>query len=297
MMKAWIIYNGALKFNKITNLVNKLAEDGKDLGIDFILIKNNEILPKYDEFGKPGLLFLYEVPEPEFIIFWDKDILLACHLEKMGYLLFNSSEAINVCDNKAIMHMELSKAGIRLPKTIVSPFVFYEQKLSSEYMDRVFDELGNTIILKEAHGSFGMQVYKIESKEHLAHKIIEVGSKPFILQEYIESSYGRDIRVNIVGDEIVGAMQRYNPNDFRANITIGGTGTPYKLTPEQEEIALKAHKALGLTFSGVDLLFGKDGEPVLCELNSNVNFISFEIALGINYGRRLLEYLLKSIRA
>lgn len=295
-MKAWIIYNGALKFNKITNLVDKLVEDGKELGIDFTLIKNNEILPKYDKLGKLGLLFVKEVPEPKFIIFWDKDILLARHLEKMGYQLFNSSKAIDVCDNKAMMHMELSKAGIKLPKTIISPFVFYEQKLTHEYMDMIFDELGHTIILKEAHGSFGMQVYKIDSKEHLAHKMIEIGAKPFIFQEYIKSSYGRDIRVNIVGNEIVGAMQRNNANDFRANITIGGLGSPYDLSQEQMEISLTAHKELGLDFSGVDLLFGEEGEPVLCELNSNVNFLSFEKALGINYGKKLLAHVLDSVR-
>ena len=34
----------------------------------------------------------------------------------MGFRLFNSREAIENCDNKALMHLKLSKIGVRVPK-------------------------------------------------------------------------------------------------------------------------------------------------------------------------------------
>lgn len=294
-MKGWIIYNGALRIKKVEKLVEILAKEGQKKGMDLKLVKNNQLIPIYSSMGEPGLKTLVDLDEPEFIIFWDKDIFLAKHLELMGYRLFNTREAIEDCDNKAIMHQKLANKDIRMPKTIVGPFVFFQQNLSEEYYKEVFEELGQKIILKEAYGSFGMQVYKISSKEELQSRLIEIGNRAFIMQEFIDTSVGRDIRVNIIGDEIVGAMERHNPTDFRANITLGGTGKVIELTNEQKELALKAHKALNLDFSGVDLLYGKDNEPIVCEVNSNVNYVSFEEASGINFSARLLDYIVERI--
>ena len=137
-----------------------------------------------------------------------------------------------------------------------------------------------------------MLEFKVDSVEDLIEKSKQIGNRPFIMQEYIKTSIGKDIRVNIVGDEIVGAMERSNPNDFRANITLGGTGKVIELTNAQKELALKAHKALKLDFSGVDLLYGENGETIICEINSNVNYLSFEEVSGVNFGEKLLEYIL-----
>lgn len=290
-MNGWIIYNGALRIKKNEKLVKKLKNDGYEMGIDLKLIKNNEIIPIYDNKGQLGLEGLISKDEPDFIIFWDKDTYLAKHLEMMGYSVFNSSKSIKNCDNKALMHLELGNLGINMPKTVVSPFVYRDQNLTEEYYEKCFEQLGSTIILKEAYGSFGMQVYKIESREALKNKINSLENKQFIMQEAISSSFGRDIRVNIIGDKIIGAMKRQSQGDFRANITLGGKASPWKLSDKQSNVALKAHQALGLDFSGVDLLLDEDNNPLLCEVNSNVNFLSFEKATGINYGKKILEYI------
>ena len=294
-MKGWIIYNGALRIKKVERLVEKLAQEGKKKNIELKLIKNNQLLPTYSPFGKPELKSLIDLDEPDFIIFWDKDIFLARHLEQMGFRLFDSREAIENCDNKALMHLKLSNIGVRVPKTIVGPFDFHQQNLSDDYIDMVIEELGDRIVLKEAYGSFGMQVYLINNREELKSKILELGNRSFLMQEYIDTSYGKDVRVNIIGDKIVGAMERSNQSDFRANITIGGVGKVIELNQIQKEVALKAHKALNLDFCGVDLLYGKDGEPVLCELNSNVNYLSFEDASGINFSDLLLDYIVERL--
>jgi len=290
-MNGWIIYNGALRIKKNEKLVKKLKKDGELIGMNLKLIKNNEILPVYDQNGQLGLEGLISYKEPDFVIFWDKDNYLAKHLELMGYHVFNSSEAIKNCDNKALMHLELGNENIRIPKTIVSSFVYQDQNLTEDYYQKCFDYLGSPIILKEAYGSFGMQVYKIDSIHALKEKINGLLNKQFIMQEAITSSFGRDIRVNIIGNQVIGAMERKSNEDFRANITLGGKATPWQLSREEADVALKAHKALGLDFSGVDLLLDVNEEPLLCEVNSNVNFLSFEKATGINYGIKILEYI------
>lgn len=296
-MTGWIIYNGTLNVPKILKLVDSLVEDGKKLNIKLEAVKNTEIIPMYSKSGEAELVYLKSLEEPKFIIFWDKDVLLAKHLEKMGFKVFNSSEAIKNCDHKGLMHLVLSNNNIRMPRTILSPMIFDYSLNSEDYLVQCYEALGESVIIKESMGSFGMQVYLINNREEFINKVTELNKKniDFIIQENIKSSFGRDIRVNIIGDKVIGAMFRESEKDFRANISQGGKGRLIDLTEEQEKLALKAHKALGLDFSGVDLLFGENNKPIICEVNSNLNFLSFEELWGKSFGRKILEYILGEV--
>lgn len=296
-MTGWIIYNGTLNVSKIKELVDSLVKDAKELNIDLEAIKNTELIPMYSSKGEAKLIHMKRVEEPSFIIFWDKDVLLARHLEKMGYRVFNSSTAIKNCDHKGLMHLVLSNNNINMPITILSPMIFDYSLNSEDYLINCYEALGESVIIKESMGSFGMQVYLINNREEFINKVKELNKNKidFIIQENIKSSFGRDIRVNIIGNKVVGAMLRESETDFRANISQGGKGTLVELNKEQEEIALKAHKALGLDFSGVDLLFGENDKPLLCEVNSNLNFLSFEKIWGKGFGKKILEYILGEI--
>lgn len=296
-MTGWIIYNGTLNITKIIELVDSLVEDARKLGINLEAIKNTELIPMYDNNGEAKLIYSRKVEEPKFIIFWDKDVLLASHLEKMGYRVFNSSTAIKNCDHKGLMHLVLSNNSISMPKTIISPMIFDYLLNSEDYLINCYEALGESVIIKEAMGSFGMQVYLINNREEFINKVKDLNKNKidFIIQENTKSSFGKDIRVNIIGDKVIGAMLRTSERDFRANISQGGKGTLVELNKEQEEIALKAHKVLGLDFSGVDLLFGENNKPLLCEVNSNLNFLSFEKIYGKGFGKKILEYILGEI--
>ncbi len=297
-MIGWIIYNGTLNVPKIKELVNSLVNDAKELNINLIDVKNTEIIPMFSRDGKAELFYLRKLEKPDFIIFWDKDVLLARHLEKMGYRVFNSSSAIKYCDHKGLMHLTLSNNKINMPRTILSPMIFDSSLNNKDYLIKCYETFGESVIVKEAMGSFGMQVYLINNREDFISKVNELNNKnsDFIIQENIRSSFGRDIRVNIIGDKVIGAMLRESEVDFRANITQGGKGKLIELTKEQEELALKAHKVLCLDFSGVDLLFGENDEPLLCEVNSNLNFLSFEKIWGKSFGKKILEYILGEIK-
>ncbi len=296
-MTGWIIYNGTLNVPKIIELVDSLVEDARKLGINLESIKNTELIPMYDNYGEAKLIYSRKVEEPKFIIFWDKDVLLANHLEKMGYRVFNSSTAIKNCDHKGLMHLVLSNNNIDMPRTILSPMIFDYSLNSEDYLINCYETLGESVIIKESMGSFGMQVYLINNREEFINKVKELNKNKidFIIQENIKSSFGRDIRVNIIGNKVIGAMLRESETDFRANISQGGKGTLIELNKEQEEIALKAHRALELDFSGVDLLFGENDKPYLCEVNSNLNFLSFEKIWGKGFGKKILEYILGEI--
>src|SRR5699024_4208549 len=122
------------------------------------------------------------------------------------------------------------------------------------YIQSAIDTLGFPMIIKEAFGSFGEQVYLIRDQKELLEKLDELQGKPFLFQEFITSSYGLDLRLRVVGDLVAAAMRRSAPNDFRANITAGGTMDAYQPTQYEADLAVAAAKAIGADFAGVDLL-------------------------------------------
>jgi RimK family alpha-L-glutamate ligase len=145
--------------------------------------------------------------------------------------------------------------------------------------------------VKEAYGSFGEQVYLISSEDEFLAAVKKLGHKPFIIQEFIEHSKGRDIRVNVVGDQVIAAMLRKSEHDFRANMTAGGQASPYTPTKEESELAIRCAALLGADFAGVDLLFGEDG-PLLCEVNSNSHLLNIYDCTGINIADCMFDYVL-----
>lgn len=285
-MKGWLIVNTFMDNQKFVNLY-KLLSDAFNKNNISLEIKRAEDISL--EVGKPL------TSKPDFAIFWDKDIYLAERLESNGIRLFNNSRAINLCDNKILMYQELSKNGITIPRTFIAPKTFEGLNYSKrDFLNSVIKEIGWPIIIKEAYGSFGEQVYLANNLEE-TNKIIDcIGYKDFLIQEFIASSKGKDIRINVVGDKAVASMLRENKNDFRSNISNGGNGTNYSPKQDYIDLAVKAKQALGLDFAGVDVLFGENG-PIICEINSNPQFASTLKATGINLADEIVEYILRQL--
>lgn len=266
MKLGWIIYNGFNNSEKFTEHVTWFVKSFRQFDIELKPIKNSElsIVLSND--------FSYSFSKPDFVLFWDKDTQLAKVLEALNIPLFNSSEAIDICDNKFLTHIELSKNNIPTPKTIVGPKTFPKNGYNDfSFVDKAIELLGLPLIIKECYGSFGFAVYLANNKESIINIINTIGTKPFIFQEFIKSSFGKDLRLNVVGDEVVAATKRINEKgDYRANVTNGGTMYPHTPSKEEIELAIKACKATKCDFAGVDLLFTPTG-PIVCEVNSNAH--------------------------
>ena len=115
--------------------------------------------------------------------------------------------------------------------------------------------------------------------------------KTMIVQEYMATKPGEDLRVFVVGGKVIGAMRRTAPEgDFRANITGGGTGSNYEVTPEIEYLARETARVLELNIAGVDLLFSETGF-VVCEANSNPGFSGFEKYCQVDVADHITEYI------
>lgn len=284
MKKCWVIYNGSLTSDKFRDQAELLQDAAERAGVIATLKKNYEVLMALDD---------KLIDRPDFVVFLDKDIMLATFLKNAGIPIFNEPEVIETCDNKAKQYIQLAKNNIPMPETIIAPKVYPNFTIEgSGYYEKVLEKLGLPMIIKEGHGSFGMKVYLIETAEEFFTKVDELRGVDYVFQQFIATSRGRDIRVNIVGGEIVAAMYRSSETDFRANITNGGVASMIDLTSEQKELAIRAAEAVGAEFAGVDLLFGENEGPLVCEVNAAAHIRNIYNVTGINVADRMISYIL-----
>ncbi len=287
----WIIYNGYLPGNKFLDFAEWLQDAAFKQNIQTDIYKNNELL---SFLSTDSLDLIRENNDlPDFVMFTDKDIYLAKQLELLGIRVFNSGASIEKSDDKIATYQALANMHLPIPKTIVAPMAFVRSELFNpeDFRDAI-NILDFPLIIKEAFGSFGEQVYLVHSMEEAFEKISELHGTPFMLQEFIATSHGKDIRLQVVGDEVVAAMTRHASNDFRANVTAGGTMNNYQPTPEEINIAVAATKAIGADFAGVDLLFGPNNKPIICEINSNAHIRNIFDCTGINAAEFMIGYMI-----
>lgn len=281
-MKAWLIVNGFIDSKKFHELYGYLKRAGEKCGTDVEIITSDSLTCKDDiEIKKEA---------PDFVLFWDKDIHLGKRLEGLGIRLYNSARSIEICDNKALTYAAL-KGKVALPRTLIAPKTFEGVGYCKlDFVENATRLLGLPMIIKESYGSFGAQVYLAKTLDEAKKTVTSLAAKDFIMQEFIEESKGRDVRVNVVGGKVVSAMERYNDKDFRSNITNGGRMRKIEITEEMKSVAILAADAIGLDFAGVDVLFGKDG-PVVCEVNSNPHFKSSLECTGVDMSEEILAYI------
>ena len=266
-----------------------LAKAAQNHGISLVLRTNAQLICDVEE--------LIAELDISFVLFWDKDILLGKHLEALGLRLYNPIEGIKVCDSKALTYQALSTQQIPMPKTIVAPMTYANIRYTDlAFLDTVERKLGYPMIVKESYGSFGWQVYLVENCQQLEEKTRELEGTSFLYQEFVENSRGRDVRLQVVGDQVVAAMYRYSETDFRANITNGGSMKAYHPTKKECELAVRCCKCLNLDFAGVDLLFGQDDEPLVCEVNANAHFKNLSDCTGIDIADEMISYIVNKER-
>ena len=291
----WIIYNGSLAGNKFIDFAQWLQRAATKLNCHTNIIKNNQLFATFTT-NELSILQSEHTALPDFVISTDKDLYLARQFELLGIPVFNSTKSIEISDDKILTHQYLAKNKIPTPKTIVAPKVYKDvNAVGAKDMKHIVNALGYPFIIKEAFGSFGEQVYLIHNEQELQEKMKHIAGVPYFFQEFVQTSYGRDLRLQVVGDRVVAAMKRTAVDDFRANVTNGGTMQPHTPTEEEKTVAIQATHAIGADFAGVDLLYGKDENPLVCEVNSNAHIHNLYDCTGINSADFILEYILESL--
>lgn len=237
-------------------------------------------------YDSPGAGALAGAPAwtPDFVLMRGYNTALSRWYESQGVTVVNSTDSMILCRDKYRCSEVLAAAGVPVPGALslaeaeggaAFPFILklnYGSKGENVFL------IGNEREYKEA-----LEVCRMEEQhrlEELSRGITEFGETPEevaygctpVLQEFIASSRGRDIRVWVTGDEVAGHVLRYNDRSFKSNFAAGGSFRQIPLPPEAASTALAAARAAGLFFAGVDLLFDGHGGFKVCEINGNAGF-------------------------
>ena len=271
---------------------SRILEEGEKVGHHIkvinhmhcdLLIENNQFYVLYN--GKVLL-------KPDFIIpriganvtaFGEKVIR---HFEKMGVQTLTSSIGLLLSRDKFKCMQYLVEKGVPVPTTYFSADLHDAEKIVKE-------RLGYPFVLKLTEGTQGIGVFLIEDKNSAAQYFNAYsGSKTrVILQKFVAESFGRDIRIIVLDNQVIAAMERVAAKDeFRSNIHQGGQGNIIELTPEEKQLAIKAIKGLGLKIAGVDIIRSANG-PLLLEVNSSPGIEGIEQTTKINVAKAIIDYI------
>jgi len=198
-------------------------------------------------------------------------------------------ESVFIARNKFITLLALKEAGLPVPNTYLT--------ISRQTLEGLLDEMSYPVVMKLLYGSLGKGVMFADSKQSAVSLMdtLERFKEPIFLEEYIRNP-GEDIRIFVLGDEVLAAMKRKAKKDERrANIAIGGVGEPIDLGPKMRDLALRAAKVLGMGICGIDIIEGSKG-PEIIEANVNVHFEGLTRATGINVAKEIVEYVKKEAK-
>ena len=211
--------------------------------------------------------------------------------EMIGDFVINKSDAIKSSRDKLRSLQVLAKHGIDMPIT----------GYASHTMDihDVIEKVGKTpLIMKLLQGTQGNGMVLAETMkaaESVMNAFKQVDAD-ILIQEFIKESSGIDIRVIVVGKKVVAAMQRVAlEGEFRSNVHRGAVTKHINLTSEEEEIAIKSTKILGLSVAGVDLMRSKRG-PLVLEVNSSPGLQGIELLTGADVAGEIISFIESSLK-
>ena len=176
----------------------------------------------------------------DFVIYRARDYHLLEQLEKQAIKCFNNSLTNKTANNKYLTYEFCKKNGFACLETL---------------LDNPAD-LSFPYIMKSLDGHGGQEVYLINS-ENERQEILKKSQKSLIYQRYLPQT--DDVRLYVLNNQVIGAVKRNNPHDYRSNFSLGGEVSAYESSPEMVDVAIKVSKLLNATYIGVDFFINNGG--------------------------------------
>lgn len=218
--------------------------------------------------------------------------LYACRIFNIwGILTVNSAAVAEACGDKLITTALLARAGVPQPHSRVA--------FTPESALETIETMGYPVVLKPVIGSWGRLLAKVNDRDTaeaiLEHKATlgSVQHSVFYIQEYIKKP-GRDIRAVVVGDKVITAIYRISTH-WITNTARGGEGELCPVTPELEELCLKAAQAVGGGVLAVDVIEDPERGLLVNEVNHTMEFHTVQPLSGIDIGDAIVQYTLDMV--
>jgi len=260
-----------------------LFEDLERRGLNFDRIDDRELVFNLDE--KP---FEYDVVL-ERCINHSRAMYALKMLNDWGLRTVNTYNVANTCGNKFLTTQALIHHGVPSPKVKLAFTV--ESALAA------IEELGYPVVIKPPVGSWGRLLAKLNDRQAaeavLEHKetLGNYEHSIFYIQEFIDKPE-RDIRAFVIGGETICAIYRHSPH-WITNTAKGGQASNCPITPELNEICIKAAEAVGGGVVAIDVLEDKHRGLLINEVNYTMEFRNSIDTTGVNIPARVIDYVLE----
>lgn len=209
------------------------------------------------------------------------------HFELMGVYTVLSTDALLKSRDKRTSLQYLAAHQIPVPDSIFTAM--------PDNVEASLRLLGDQypMVIKTLNSTQGQGVILGES-QHAAQSVAEAFIRlreEILLQQFISEAKGKDVRVFIVGGKVVATMERSaQDGEFRSNLHRGASSRKVKITPEEEEIALRAAELMGLHVAGVDILRSDQG-PLVLEINASPGLEGIEGTTGVDISGQIIKFI------
>jgi len=209
-------------------------------------------------------------------------------LENAGVRVINSPTAIERTVDKYYTSTLLEDAGLPTPRTVVT----------EQFQDAVdaFQELGGDVVVKPIFGAEGRGMVRVSDPDtaYRVFRALELGRYIYYLQAFVPHNQ-EDIRVFVVGNRAVAGMVR-RADSWKTNVAQGAQAVPFPVDEELAALSVRAARALGADYAGVDILPTEDGEYTVVEVNGIPGWRGLKGATGVDVADLLVDYLLETSR-
>ncbi len=202
--------------------------------------------------------------ECKFVINRTNDYKIAQKFEARGIRVFNPSALSQIANNKQACYDFVEKNGIE-----IMPTRYYKPPFVKKSVD--------------GHGGIGVEICTHESQY----------DENFVCQK-LASDIGKDLRVWVIGGEIVASILRISKRDFRSNYCLGGDTVPYNLNNQEIALIKKITALLDGDYYGIDFVFNK-GKIVFNEIEDTVGARMVYDKTDIDILKLYCEYIKKAL--
>lgn len=282
-MIAWLIYQQTDAEQNQT-YIHWFIKEARKQGIDLQLVYREalsigflEQKPTICIHGKKQML-------PHFIVNRTIEPIVQHFFTQCHIPIFNDIQTASIVNDKARTHLELQALHIPMLPT----FFLHGRALPNE------PPISYPLIVKSVRGRGGTEVYFIESKSAWYQFRDQSTAQEYIAQSS-NVQLGKDVRVFIIGTNIVAAVLRHNERDFRANFKLGGKAIPYELSATEKEMihTIINHFQFGLV--GIDFLIDHDGNLLFNEIEDVVGSRILSETSDINLLERYVAYIKEQV--
>ena len=295
-MEVWILYGDDIESSAdLAHEVRRFKAEAEATGITLKVYKPADFDLIVDESTRDSILIKGKpVPLPDVVYpyFNHHDhsyfsLAIVRQLERMGCLVYNKAETIEMVRDKLHTHQVLAAKGITSPKTMLAKF-----PVDDDMVNMIESTLGFPVVVKTLKGALGVGVFLIENAKAFKDQMDLIGQTApdiqLIFQQFVEASKGRDLRLFVVDGELVASMERRaKEGDFKANFSAGGSVHEFKADQQAIDLAVATASALDIQIGGIDLLFLKNGGYTICEANTFPGFKGLEKASGVNVPQKI----------